>query len=138
MLAAARQFPLHKTAVRSVVCAVGIPAQYFALASFLFLGVLQPARDWPTLLAVLGCATCGVWLGERLHAHLSTSAATWGLLVFLAAVAVELLSADIRVRSATVLVLLAAVGCAVCDPKAASASRILRRCRCRCTQWAPV
>ena len=28
MLAAARQFPLHKTAVRSVVCAVGIPAQY--------------------------------------------------------------------------------------------------------------
>ena len=33
--------PMHKTALRSLVCAVGVPTQSFALCVFLWLGVLQ-------------------------------------------------------------------------------------------------
>ena len=105
---------MHKTALRSLVCAVGIFPQYIALVSFANTGELAWRRDWPSLVAVLTCATAGVRAGQCLHQALTTDALAWAVVLFLAAVAVELLSPRLHVRLATAALLCAGALLAVC------------------------
>lgn len=106
--------PMHKTALRSLVCAVGIFPQYIALVSFANTGELAWRRDWPSLVAVLTCATAGVRAGQCLHQALTTDVLAWAVVLFLAAVAVELLSPRLHVRLATAALLCAGALLAVC------------------------
>ena len=98
-------FPLSKGKMRTLVCAAGMPAQYFALSTFAYTGVLDPRRDWPAMVCVISFATAGVAIGDRLHQRVSTQTVSMLLLLCLTGAAVELLSSDARVRLAAALAL---------------------------------
>ena len=127
----ASYFTMHKTTMRTLICLLGVPSQYYALASFLHRGVLSPTIHWPSMLCVLVLSACGVMLGQHLHSRIDTALALRLLLGCISVAGISMLSKDWSARAAAVVGLAALAASARfgrCSPRV-WARAYLRACR---------
>ena len=112
-------FPnMHKTTVRTLVSLVGIPSQAVAIVGFVATGVLEPSRDWPSLLCVTALASVGVYAGNALHKRIEADTVMVLLLCCLTVSSIELISESIPIRIVCLLLL-----GALCVPRLVAAAR---------------
>ena len=127
-------FPPPKAVMRTFICAIAMPSQYLALATFAHAGILSPARDWPSILCVTVSAMAGVSTGNYLHKRISPSLVLILLKICLAGVAIQLLSSDGRTRLVIAMALAAGAACIV-GTADTDASALLRTCAQRPGWW---
>ena len=114
----AAYYPLSKGVIRTCICTFAMPSILVAYASFAYTGVLNPTRDWLSLMVVCAAAFAGISVGNYFHKRISNTTVNYLVLICLGGAAVELLSEENGVRLLLAVALGAsAAGILVCPER---------------------